>query len=199
MRRKAFLGGCVAGALMAAAGVIALMSTGSPFQSLMYKYGTSPKGLVFSTPRFAVVYEDWQISAAGSGRFTFAGKHGTIPAFWRGYGLTGGRMEPEVSLLTTYEPGFGDATIWLHGQLMRIENNGEYLRVQNQLIPLRGSNPVVVVDQQGIARLPSAAEQQAIRKSLIPWFQDFDEISAFPGGEVQLSRAENRDGPGERL
>ena len=126
--------GYVLGVATAAAVVLACMCGGTPFRSMPIKYGIESGTGIVCTERFVVVYEGMQEDDAGASSFTYAGKDGTLPAFWRGYGLGWSGGANGIDWLTMYEPAFGTATIYFHGKLLRVEDEGQYLRVQNQLL-----------------------------------------------------------------
>ena len=178
MMKKLVLG-YVLGVATAAAVVLACMATGTPFQAMPIKYGIEDGTGIVCTERFVVVYEGMEGDDAGASCFTFAGKHGSIPAFWRGYGLgwTGGANG--IESLMMYEPAFGTATIYFHGKLLRVEEEGRFLRVQNQLLPLGPERTVAVVDRAGSCRQLHGEEADTLVANIPAWYKD-PELNARP-------------------
>ena len=154
--------------------VISCMCTGTPFKSMPMKYGIEQgRGIIF-TKRFVIVYEDMEGNAAGGGGFTWAGKHGTIPAFWIGYGCGWYGGPAGIESLHTYEPGFGTATLFFHGKVLRVEEDGEFLRVQNQRFRLGDTRIVAVVGTDGLCHRVQGADADALLKGIPSWYKDPD-------------------------
>lgn len=162
---KRFIIGVAVGAFAVTATIIALMFTGSPFRAVPCTYGPYGHGMFVSTPVFLVVYEEGG-STAGGDNMTFSGKHGVIPAFWRGYGGGAGGGATGFDALRTYEPASGTATLFLAGRLIMVEEDGKYLRVQNLRVPFDGEKVAIVVDKGGIARRLDAREAAEVEGRL---------------------------------
>ncbi|MGD0898823.1 MAG: hypothetical protein ABR915_13380 [Thermoguttaceae bacterium] len=167
--------------------VLACMGTGTPFKSMPMKCGIDAgTGIVF-TERFMVVYEGMDGDEAVASGFTYAGTHGTLPAFWRGYGegWTGGASG--IESLRTYEPSRGTATFYFHGKLLRVEEDGRYLRVQDQLLPLGTERIVAVVDKAGSCHQLRGQEADRLVQSIPSWYQD-PELNARPARVTMAER-----------
>ena len=89
--------------------VLYFMSTGTPFRTMAIKYGFEEgTGIVF-TDRFVVVYDGMEGNNTGAGRINYAGKDGTLPAFWRGFALGWQGGPTGIETMSTYDPAFGTA------------------------------------------------------------------------------------------
>jgi hypothetical protein len=152
------------------------------------KYGPYDGHAFVACPKFIVVYMDGRQASAGAGGVTISGRYGTLPAFWDGYrqGFSGDATG--IDFLNTYEPGFGAATIFVHGHIIRVENDGTDLRVQDKVFRLGPDRIVVVVDEKGYAWPANAAESATIVTALPKWFTD-NESSAYPPGGFGASAA----------
>jgi hypothetical protein len=177
--KKFVLLGYLLGIATAVLVVLACMCDGTPFQSMPMKYGIDSGTGIVCTERFVVVYEGMDGDDAGASCFTYAGKHGTLPAFWRGYGLGWSGGANGIDSLTMYEPAFGTATIYFHGKLLRVEDEGQYLRVQNQLLPLGAERTVAVVDKAGACRQLHGQAADELMESIPAWYLD-PELDARP-------------------
>ena len=171
--------GYVAGMISTLLVVVALMFTGTPFRSMPLKYGVEEgKGFV-STPKFLLVFEGIKLDQAGALNFTYAGRHGEIPAFWRGYGIGYNAGATGIDCLHTYEPGFGTATLFVFGKIIRVENEGKYLRVQDKLFDMEHTRIVATIDEQGHCGQLAGDDARKTAESLKPWYRE-GELGARP-------------------
>jgi hypothetical protein len=151
---------------------IALMWPGTPFQSMLLKHGIENGAGIVSTERFVVVYEGLNGDDAGAFSFTYAGRNGILPALWRGYGEGWSGGLSGITCFRTYDPDSGDATLCLHGKLLRVEDGGRFLRVQNQRLPLGAEKIVALVDEEGSCRQLSSPEAEHLIQNLPAWYRD---------------------------
>ena len=159
--------------------VIGCMLDGSPFTSMLLKCGIeNGRGIVF-TERFAVVYEGMKGNDANAANITYAGKHGTLPAFWSGYGQGWSGGSEGIENLHTYEPGSGTATLFFHGKLLRVEEDGQYIRVQDKRLPLGKERVVVIVAEDALCHPLVGPEADALLQSIPVWYKD-PEMNARP-------------------
>jgi len=166
--------GFVVGLAAMLAIVIGLMTTGTPFESIPCKYGPYEGDLVFSTPRFVIIYKGMEATGGGMFSATISGQHGTLPAFWGGYGCGFHGGPKGIDTLHTYEPGFGTATLFVLGKLVRVEQNGNLLRVQDGLFDMSDGKVIVVVDEEGLAHQLVGEHAQRAEDSLDVWFSGFE-------------------------
>jgi hypothetical protein len=169
---KRFFLGFAACAVVVVLLVLYMMLEGTPFRSMLIKTGIeNGRGIIY-TERFVVVYEGMAGDDANATNMTYAGRHGEIPAFWRGYqtGWSGGATG--IDTLQTYDPGLATATVVFHGKIVRVEEDGTFLRTQLLRLPLGPSQVVVLVNKDGDARELRGAEAQALLQTLQPWYRD---------------------------
>jgi hypothetical protein len=79
----------------------------------------------------------------------------------------------------TYEPGSGTATLFFHGKLLRVEEDGRYIRVQDKRLPLGEERVVVVVAEDALCRPLVGPEADALLQSIPAWYKD-PEMNARP-------------------
>jgi hypothetical protein len=178
---KKFILGVAAGVVIMLLVALGLMMTGTRFQSIIFKYAPYDGHAVVACPKFIVVYMDGRQAGTGSCPVTISGRSGELPAFWGGYGTGFSGDATGIDMLRTYEPGSGAATIFVHGHILRVENDGTDLRVQDKIFRLGPDRIVVVVDEKGYAWPANAAETATIVASLPKWFTD-NELSLYPLG-----------------
>jgi hypothetical protein len=180
---KKFILGVAAGAAVMLLVVLGLMWTGTPTETVILKYGPCEGNAVVACPKFVIMYMDVRDAGAGSCPVAIAGRDGTIPAFWRGYGTGYSGGETGIDMLHTYDRGLGVATIFVHGHIIRVENDGADLRVQDKLFRLDAGRVLVIVDTQGHAWAAEPDKARQIIELLPPWFLD-NQLSACPIEEV---------------
>jgi hypothetical protein len=178
---KKFILGVATGVVVMLLVVLGLMLTGTRFQSVIFKYGPYEGHAVVACPKFIIVYMDGRQAGAGCCPVTISGRSGELPAFWDGHGTGFSGDATGIDMLHTYEPRFGVATIFVHGHIIRVENEGTDLRVQDKIFRLGPERIVVVVDEKGYAWPANAAETATIVTSLPKWFTD-NEPLAYPLG-----------------
>ena len=159
--------------------LIALMSTGTPFRSMIVKHGIENGAGIVSTERFVVIFEGMEGDDAGASSFTYAGRNGVLPAFWRGYGEGSSGDATGITCLRTYEPCGAVATFYFHGKLLRVEDDGRFLRVQNQRLPLGADRIVALVDAEGSCHSLNGEEAEELIQNLPAWYRD-QELSPRP-------------------
>ncbi|KPJ55604.1 MAG: hypothetical protein AMS16_04010, partial [Planctomycetes bacterium DG_58] len=150
-----------------------------PFKSVPLKYGPYKGDTVVSTPRFLIIYEGMRTPGGGGSNVTISGKYDEVRPFFGGPGSGCDAGDKGIDFLHTYNGNSGTATLYLHGRLIRVEENGKLLRTQDGLYELGDEKLLVRVDREGHAHLLQGEEARLAEEALDDWFKTF-EFSAFP-------------------
>ena len=127
-----------------------LMSDGEAFNSMRIQYYVDDQGRgLIGTDRFVAVINNPAKSSVGGGYITYKGKNGTIPSIWGGYGtgFSGGLSGYDT--YTTYEPGFGRAILYLHGEIFTITDNGASLETGTNKYDISAGRMVISRSSDG--------------------------------------------------
>ena len=152
--------------------VLIAMSGGEPFQTMVLKARVENETGIIATERFVILFDGVRGTGGGSCMITYAGRHGTLPALWSGYGTGWGAGDKGITAFHTYNPDRGTAVLFYFGRLILVEDSGRYLRVQDRRFPLGDKTVVVAVAADGHCKSISDDQAEEIYDGLDSWYKD---------------------------
>lgn len=183
--------GVVIGITLSVVGVLLAMCGGEEFRSTVLKYGVEDGTGIVATEHFVVLFDGISEDGAGSDIITYAGRHGALPALWSGYSTGWGAGDKGITSYHTYDPHQGRAILFQFGKLIRVEESGRFLRVQDQRFSLGKETVVVSVNAEGLCKSLTDEEARKIHEALDPWYKD-SSVSTRPL-KMQANKLMERD------
>lgn len=167
-----FVIGLVIGIAVSVAFVLLAMVPEEAFRTMTLKYGVENGTGVVATERFVILFDGVTNGGAGAHMITYAGREGSLPAYWSGYCAGGAGDQTGLTSYHTYDPHMGKALLYYFGRLFFVEDSGRFLRVQDCRIPLGARTVVVSVGADGRCKDISNEEAGRAYRGLDGWFKD---------------------------